>query len=78
MLEAEKDAADRWRRRCGLEAGCQRRWRSRRRQRRHARPGSGGRHRWCVWRAARPGRRSENVSRDPRGARSLSVGRGGV
>jgi len=26
----------------------------------------------------RPGRRSENVSRDPRGARSLSVGRGGV
>src|SRR5213595_942404 len=32
----------------------------------------------AFWRAARPGRRSENVSRDPRGARSLSVGRGGV
>jgi len=31
-----------------------------------------------AWRAARPGRRSENVSQDPRGARSLSVGRGGV
>jgi len=70
MLEAEKDAADRWRRRCGLEAGCQRRWRSRRRQRRHARPGSGGRHRW---RLACRAPRTTTWERQPRSSRSAIV-----